>query len=96
MVSRQGQAEGAGVPGRQGALAQVPALQGSRLVSVADDPLVDAMARELRETYTRWSQLGLSTLGVDIGLGDRHGVIRLAVTDIAQLCARVAREHEVR
>lgn len=59
---------------------------------MADEALIAAMTQALTEAYATFAANGLSTLNVHIGLGDRNGIIRLTIHDVARICARVATE----
>lgn len=48
------------------------------------------MAARLAEEYKDFAATGWSTLGVDVGLGDRNGIIRLTIADVGRICAREA------
>lgn len=58
---------------------------------MTNDPLARQMADRLVEAFTDFERVGMSVLGVDAGLGDQRGIIRLTVDDVARICARVAR-----
>jgi hypothetical protein len=54
-----------------------------------DDERTQKIREEVRDRLTRafrdFEANGVSTLGLDFGLGDRHGVIRSSVDDIAHM-----------
>jgi hypothetical protein len=51
------------------------------------------MVTALTEAYEDLERHRVSALGVRRGLGDRHGIIRLTIADVARICCKVvARE----